>query len=495
MSTQHIREEVARIKDLTIRSLLGMAMERATALHEEYPDDTMVMQTLGDTLLKSGDMITAHQLSLKLIDIEPENQAWLTMATQTSLRTGHKEDALEYCGRLSKLTNNDVSTLLISAEIYERNNMPQESEEILDRIKDAGNRTHVLHLARARVCQQKKDYEEAIEHLKQAIDCIDGMEVTPDTDAQLMEAHFLMAKSYDRMKQYDEAWASATRAHAIRPTNASSTEQSRYFNEIFDFINKKLFNDLPRSTESTREPLFIVGQPRSGTSLLEQILSMHPDVANGGEMSVVGQLISKTSAITDSFLPWPKCILDLRTDDLNKLAALYEKAERDHEESDRRIVSNKALNLPIAVGLMSLMMPRSRAIMLRRNPLDNCISCYTTNLRVSGHEYAGTPVSLARTWVGRRKLQELWTETLDIPTMTLDYEMLVANQEAETRRIIDFLDLPWNEGCLEFHKSKRVATTISYDQVNQKMYKSSSGRWKNYEKHLGPMMDILEPYL
>jgi hypothetical protein len=97
--------------------------------------------------------------------------------------------------------------------------------------------------------------------------------------------------------------------------------------------------------------------------------------------------------------------------------------------------------------------------------------------------------------VERHKLQELWTEVLDIPTMNLDYEVLVANQEAETRRIIDFLDLPWDERGLEFHKSERVATTISYDQVNQKMYKSSSGRWTNYEKHLGPMMNILEPYL
>ena len=138
---------------------------------------------------------------------------------------------------------------------------------------------------------------------------------------------------------------------------------------------------------------------------------------------------------------------------------------------------------------------RSRSIMIRRNPLDNCISCYTTNLRTSGHDYAADPVSLARTWIARRRLQEHWSEVLETPTMNLDYEVLVANQESETRRIIDFLDLPWTDDCLQFHKSKRVATTISYDQVNQKMYKSSSGRWRNYEKHLGPMMDILAPYL
>ena len=495
MSNQHIRDEVARIKDLTNRSLNGMAMERAIDLHEKYPDDTTVMQTIGDAWLKAGDMIAAHQISLKLLDIDPDNHTWLSMAAQTSLRTGHRDEALEYCNRLIQLTNHKPSTLLILAEVYERNNMPEESEEILEGIKDAGESTHLLHIARARVSQQKKNYEEGLVHLQKAIESTDGLEVTPDTDAHLMEAYFLMAKSHDRMKQYDEAWASATRAHAIRPTNPSSPQQNKHINEMLDFVSKKLFDDLPRSTESTRESLFIVGQPRSGTSLLEQILSMHPEIANGGEMAVVGQIISKIGEVTDSFLPWPKCILDLRSDDLNKLAALYEEAERNHGGDERRVISNKALNLPNAVGLLSLIMPRSRSIMIRRHPLDNCISCYTTNLRVSGHEYAATPESLARTWVGRRKLQERWTEVLDTPTMTLDYEVLVANQEAETRRIIDFLDLPWDERCLDFHKSKRVATTISYDQVNQKMYKSSSGRWKNYEKHLGPMMDILEPYL
>jgi tetratricopeptide (TPR) repeat protein len=495
MSSQHIRQEVTLIQDLTNRFLFSMAMERATALYEKYPDDAMAMQAIGNALIKAGDMAAARQIGLKLIDMSPENTSYLIMAAQTTLRTGCREEAIDYCNRLNKLTKNSPSSLLLHAEIYERSNMPDESDEILNRIKDAEEYTHLLHIARARVSQQRKGYEEGIEHLKLAIDRINEMEVTQNTDDNLMEAWFLMAKSHDRMKQYDEAWASATKAHAVRPMEASPVLHKTSFDTLFNFINKKLFDALPRGTESTREPLFIVGQPRSGTSLLEQILSMHPEIANGGEMSVVGEIISKTTEITDSFLPWPKCLLDLRSDDLNTIAALYEKAERPHGGNERRIISNKALNLPNAVGLLSLAMPRSRAIMIRRNPLDNCISCYTTNLRSSGHEYTGNLQSLARAWVERRKLQKLWTEVLDIPTMNLDYEVLVANQEAETRRIIDFLDLPWDERGLEFHKSERVATTISYDQVNQKMYKSSSGRWTNYEKHLGPMMDILEPYL
>ena len=133
--------------------------------------------------------------------------------------------------------------------------------------------------------------------------------------------------------------------------------------------------------------------------------------------------------------------------------------------------------------------------MLKRHPLDNCVSCYLSNLLTSGHTYCADLTSLAQTWITRRKLQDFWTETIDTPVMTLQYESLVTNQEHETKRLIKFLDLPWEEQCLRFHKSKYVARTLSYDQVNKKMYTTSSGRWKNYEKHLGPLIDALDEYL
>ena len=102
---------------------------------------------------------------------------------------------------------------------------------------------------------------------------------------------------------------------------------------------------------------------------------------------------------------------------------------------------------------------------------------------------------MGKVWMARRKIMEHWQDHLDIPVLELHYEQLVQNQEFETRRILDFLNLSWDESCLDFHKSKLVARTISYDQVNRKMYTSSSGRWKNYEKHLSPFIDLVSDYL
>jgi hypothetical protein len=133
--------------------------------------------------------------------------------------------------------------------------------------------------------------------------------------------------------------------------------------------------------------------------------------------------------------------------------------------------------------------------MLHRNPLDNAVSCHTTNLLVSGHQYTSKLEHLGRIWIERKKMADMWMEVMSIPVMELHYEKLVADQRGETERLIKFLDLEWKEGCMEFHKSKRVAKTISYDQVNKKMYNTSSGRWKNYEKHLAPLIDVVSDYI
>ena len=261
-----------------------------------------------------------------------------------------------------------------------------------------------------------------------------------------------------------------------------------------EFVSSGIIEALVEGPTTDVEPLFIVGNPRSGTSLLEQIISMHPDIENCGEMSVGVKMQLELPVLTDSFHQWPNNLIDMRVEDAMKLAEMYLEAA-SHSRNGEKILSNKALNLPIQVGFLSKVLPSSRAIMLHRHPLDNAVSCYTTNLLAAGHPYTNKLEDLGRVWVERKKLADMWMEILSIPVMELHYENLVTDQRGETERLIKFLDLPWEEDCMQFHKSKRVAKTISYDQVNKKMYKTSSGRWKNYEKHLAPLIDVVSDYI
>ncbi|MDP7030620.1 MAG: sulfotransferase, partial [Phycisphaerales bacterium] len=119
----------------------------------------------------------------------------------------------------------------------------------------------------------------------------------------------------------------------------------------------------------------------------------------------------------------------------------------------------------------------------------------TNNLVTLGHRFTTDLRHFGKIWVARRKLQEHWLEVLDMPMLELHYEQMVRNQDEETRRLIDFLELDWDAKCLDFHESTNVARTISWDQVNKKMYNTSDGRWKHYEKHLGPAIEELGEYL
>lgn len=495
MSRQQIQEELNRIQQLLFKGLVSLAEERAYELQEAHPDDPNAIEAMCHVWLRLGDAISAAEIMEKLIERDPKNRKWLQMMAGACLRSGQREKALYYCDLLLQQAHQDDQYLFLLADIYERNNMPDECNKALDRVPQSTKAMDKLLYFRARLSMQRKNYDQSIKDLEEAVAFLDEQAVSAETDQLLQELWFLKAKSFDRMGEYDDAWASAETAHSIVPAQIDISKLLRISEKQKSFMEGAIFQSLAHASDSESTPLFIVGQPRSGTSLLEQILGMHPDVANGGEMTITGRIPPRMLSLTDSFLSWPQSLVDLRVEDANILARQYEDAESRYHDGTKKIITNKALNLPAYLGMFTLLLPRSRAIMLHRHPLDNCVSCFTTNLRSSGHDYTADIEALAQYWVARRQFQDIWGKVLEIPIMDLHYEILVDDQENETRRIIDFLDLPWNDSCLDFHKSEHVARTISYDQVNQKMYKTSSGRWKNYEKHLGPMINILGEYL
>ena len=342
----------------------------------------------------------------------------------------------------------------------------------------------------------EKRYGEAIDLIKKyhqwAPQAAKGGDVAENK--MYIDSWFNLIKIYNKIGEYDLAWETAVHAHDISNQKWEAKNVKPKLELIKEIFSAENLRALAHSTAPFEQPVFIVGNARSGTSLLEQILSMHPDVGNGGELMVSGSIQRKMQSATDSFHRYPQCVFDMRVEDANAFAAEYRDAIEWFSVGKKR-VTNKAIGLQRQVGFLSLFLPQSRAIMLHRHPLDNCVSCFTSNLVHTGHAYTRTIQTLGQMWVMRREMQDYWTEVVEIPVMDLHYDKLVVDQEAETRRLIEFLDLPWNEDCLQFHKSRRVAATISYDQVNQKMYTSSSGRWKNYEKHLGPLIDIVGDYL
>ncbi|MBL9141707.1 MAG: sulfotransferase, partial [Phycisphaerae bacterium] len=305
---------------------------------------------------------------------------------------------------------------------------------------------------------------------------------------------FEIAKVRDRGGDYDGAWAAATEAHRLAGKRFDVGGYEELLASIRRVFDRKHLQQWAHATQPDPHQVFIVGMPRSGTTLLEQILSMHPDVANAGELAVSTSMQRRMSTLMDTFLAWPNSIADMQERDADVLQQMYQASVAELGNGKQR-VTNKALVLQHHMGLLSLVLPGSHSIMLHRHPLDNMVSCYTTDLVGSGHHYCSDVETLAKVWVARRQMQDFWFENLEKQPLELHYEQLVDDQEAQTRRLLAHLDLPWNDACLAFHKSKRKVATISFDQVTRKMYGTSKGRWQHYERHLGPAIKLVERFL
>jgi len=482
-------EAVTAVKKLISQKMLHFARRSAYQALREYPDSRQIRYLNAFVALELKDYVTASVILEQLNIEDPEQIEILKSLSEVWNGLGDMDKAIVYNNQLRELSGHKTQAILTNADIYERNNKIEKADEELAKLPaNILEQTHSV-IIRARILNSKKEYENAVDLLLKYEDKLPELE-----ELNQITAFFMLTKAYDKLGEYDKAWETAAKAHSLSTLPFDIDSYFKQFTEMREFMSTGIFEALVEGPTTDVEPLFIVGNPRSGTSLLEQIISMHTDIENCGEMSVGVKMQLELPVLTDSFHQWPNNLIDMRVEDATKLAEMYFEAVNLSRHGEK-IVSNKALNLPIQAGFLSKVLPSSRAIMLHRHPLDNAVSCYTTNLLSAGHPYTNNLEHLGRVWVERKKMADMWMEILSIPVMELHYENLVADQRGETERLIKFLDLPWEEDCMKFHKSKRVAKTISYDQVNKKMYKTSSGRWKNYEKHLAPLIDVVSDYI
>ena len=436
---------------------------------------------------EARDFYSAASLFDSLLKSDPNNPKLLVECATAWSRLGEIDKSIQYSKRAMELSANSVTSVLTMADIYERNNQVDEAEVILNEITENLQENGNYQRLKVRILIAKKEYSNAI-------DCIQNLLNAGQDNTKKTKLCFLLCKAYDRLGEYDKAWAAASEAHECDHSPFDERTFFSQFDEMRTFMTKELLNALVEGPPTEIEPLFIVGNPRSGTSLLEQIVGMHTEVENGGEMSSGTLIQADVASLTDSFHAWPMNLIDLKESDARQLSTQY-CSNCEVFRKNSKIVSNKALNLHLQLGFLSKILPSSRAILLQRHPLDNVVSCFTTNLLAAGLTYTNSLTAIARTWIERKKLSDLWLDIIEIPVMELHYESLVANQRGESERVIKFLNLPWQENCMEFHTSKHIARTISFDQVNQKIYNTSCGRWKNYEKHLGSLTEMFPDYM
>jgi hypothetical protein len=252
------------------------------------------------------------------------------------------------------------------------------------------------------------------------------------------------------------------------------------------FFAAERLAELPRADNRSEQPVFIVGMPRSGTSLVEQILSCHRGVHAAGELRDVGKLVASLGLRfqgEDDVLP------GLDSGSLNAAAGRHLERLRGLGGNAKRLTDKMPYNF-LHLGLISLLFPRARVIHCLRDPIDTCLSCYFQNF-ATGNFFSFDLGNAGLYYRQYERLMAHWRTVLDKPILEVRYEEHVAEPEKVCREMLDFLDLDWDPACLRFHESRRFTNTASRDQVRKPIYTSSSGRWQRYERHLGPLLEAL----
>lgn len=295
---------------------------------------------------------------------------------------------------------------------------------------------------------------------------------------------YALGKYNDDTRQYDAAFSCYERANQLERRSAGAFNRDKVRRHVDAIIAAHPIEAVRRQTggSDSSRPLFIVGMPRSGTSLTEQILASHPDVFGAGELSFWRQQVQKYLSIMPS---WQHDVPLLQ-----ELSTQYEAELQRHSASALRVVDKMPGNF-LYLGLIHAVFPQARILHTRRNPMDTCLSIYFQNL--SGHDYANDLDDLAFFYREYHRLMAHWRAVLP-PEVFLDvsYEALVEDQEGWSQRVIEFIGLEWDERCLNFHETERKVGTASNWQVRQKIYKTSKERWRNYEKFVGTLLPLLD---
>jgi tetratricopeptide (TPR) repeat protein len=306
---------------------------------------------------------------------------------------------------------------------------------------------------------------------------------------------FTLGKVREDLGRYDESFIAYHEGNRLQHAQLATDEaaEDAMLERMMSVFSAEFFAERPQPPHSGKSPIFIVGMPRSGTSLLEQILSTYPGVHGAGELSDMSKVV--TAAMPEAaFKHFPDAVAGLFTEDFRRMGEQYTEQIWRHAPTALHITDKMPSNF-FYLGMIHLMLPNAKIIHAMRDPMDSCFSCYSRLFLNNNLSYAYDLDALGRYYVRYIKLMRHWHSVLPSNTiLDLRYEELVADTEGQARRLLEYLELPWDSRCLDYHQNKRLVKTASVAQVRKPIYHTSLARWKRYEHHLDPLFDLVKDY-
>lgn len=468
---------------LTLLNRFGEAagcFEQALAV---TPDDPDALHNLGRVAFETGRESDAIGFYRRALAQRPKLAACHTNLGIALRSLGRLDEAGAAFEEALKLEPHQAAAINGRAGLLEMEGRYAEGLALIENAAGA-NDDPILQVAAARLERRLKRHDEALRRIHALL--------ANEQDRQVrMQCEFLLGDVHDDLAQYDRAWPHYHAANQLKGVSFSPAAWTQQVDAIIAAFPDPPESPLPVAKRHSDRPVFIIGMPRSGTSLLEQILASHPQVFGAGELTTLGVLVDEIPRRINGAPPYPHCIDKLTARRLTRLGQHYLNMLDALDPAAARVTDKMWRNFEY-LGLIERMLPGARVIHCRREPLDTGISCYFQNFAgQTGVPFSYDLEHIGAYYRGYQRLMRHWLRVCRLPIYELDYEALVSAPEETSKALVEFLGLQWDDACLTFYNSQRAANTASLAQVKEPIYTRSVGRYRHYEQHLGPLRKAL----
>ena len=310
------------------------------------------------------------------------------------------------------------------------------------------------------------------------------------SDIERSQIHFALGKAYEVKKDFDNSFNNYFKGNEVKKglIKYSSDDTTDNTKRILDFFSLENIQNLPKSLTIDQDPIFVLGMPRSGSTLVDQIISSHSQVDGTQELPNIIKIAAELNSNNDN--TYPEILNELDELKFTEMGKNY-LSETTWARNNAPFFIDKMPNNFIHIGLIKTILPNAKIIDTRRDPMDTCFSCYK-QFFARGQLFTYSLEDLGNYYTDYIKAMNHWHNVYGKDIFTVHYDNVINKTEETIRELIDYCNLPFEKECLEFYKSSRPVKTPSAEQVRQPIYKSGLNYWKNYEKHLVPLKKIID---
>jgi len=502
-------------------------IEEATQLYKEVlrdnPRNVDALRMLGIIAFAASDIDEAERLFRRTVKLAPDYVSAIIDLGNTLKEQNRYQEAIECFREAIRLEPVNAKAYFLLASTLSPAALSYDAIEAYERVLELRPRHAGAKLGLGHMLKTVGRQEDAVQAYRECIELKPDKGETywslanlktyqlTDEDIEEMESQvgkegigeesevnflFALAKAHEDRRDFKRAWeyyqkGNSTRRMLEHYDPVGTEVQNDTIIEVFD---KKFIEESSGLGNPDNSPIFVVGLPRSGSTLIEQILASHSQVEGTSELPYIQQVGRSLDRNRADGVNYPEALQELGEKHFKALGQEYlDRAQMHRVEGAPRFIDKMPNNFP-SVGFIHLILPNAKIIDARRYPLDSCLSCYR-QLFGKGQPFTYDLTDIGEYFLQYQRLMDHWHEIIPDRMLTVQYEDVVTDFELQVRRLLDYCDLPFEEACLRFHDTDRPVRTASSEQVRQPIYAKSVHFWRNHEQHLGELTEVLEPVL